>query len=733
MQKVILDIEGMTCSACSNGLEKYLNKQDKIKSATVNLVMATATIIYNDELTLDDLNKYILKAGFKSLGIHKDREEKKESIVPFVVFGLLALIVLYIGNASMLNLPILSYLNMKQEPLIYSFTLLILTIPYLFYGKDIILNGLKNLIHKMANMDTLVTVGILSSFLYSLFGVIMLILGYFEYVHRLYFESTIFVIYFIKLGRFISQNSQNKTKDAIKGLVTITPKNARIKKGDNIFEVTIDEVKKDDVLITYPKEKIAVDGVIISGKSHFDESFITGESHPVSKSVNDKVIAGSYNYDGVVTYKALKIGKESLISEITNLVIEATNTKTKTEAIVDKICSYFVPFVFIVSFLTLVLSLIKNSSFSTSLTRFVTVLVIACPCALGLATPLALVVALGLCAKKGILIKTSETLENASKVDQVVFDKTGTLTENILAISKIYNYSKLEDEIILSILGTLEESSLHPIAKSIIAYLQKENISYNKNIKIKNIANYGIKGDLNNKTYYAGNSYLLEKLKIKNIHLNDEEKLTKECNSIVYLIENKKILALIGIKAPIRQNAKEVVKHLSKMGITTTILTGDNVNAATIVAKELGIKEVLANVSPKEKSSFIKRLKAEGKKVLFIGDGINDAPSLALADISVTLSSGTDIAASSSNVILVNNDLSKITSLIGISKKTLRNIKQNLFWAFLYNVCMIPVATGLFTKWGIGINPMLGCIAMLFSSLIVTLNALRLKIICKYL
>lgn len=731
MKKVILDIEGMTCSACSNGLEKYLNKQDKIESASVNLVMSTASITYEDDLSIDEINNYVLKAGFKSLGVHQDREEKKESIIPFVLYGLLALLVLYIGNASMLNLPIMPFLNMEQEPLIYSLTLLLLTIPYLFYGKDIIISGLKNLVHRMSNMDTLVTIGILSSFLYSLFGVIMLVLGRHEYLHQLYFESTIFVIYFIKLGRFISKSSQNKTKDALIGLVTITPKLARIKDGEKIREVTIDEVKKDDLLIVYPKEKIAVDGIIVEGESHFDESFITGESNPVSKKVNDEVIAGSYNFDGVVTYKALKIGKDSKISEIARLVTEATNTKTKTELLVDKICSYFVPFVFIVAILTFGISLILGVNFSTSLTRFVTVLVVACPCALGLATPLALVVAFGICANNGILIKTSEILENVHKVNKVVFDKTGTLTTGKLSISKIYNYSKMEEKEVVSILGSLEATSLHPIAKGIIAYLEQENISYAKNIKIKNIANYGIRGKINNKTYYAGNAKLLKELKIKNTHQKEEEKLMEAGNSIVYLASDKEVISLIGIKAPIRSNAKEVIEKLNNMGITTTILTGDNKSSASIVASELGIKEVLAEFSPKEKSLFIKKLKSDGNKVLYIGDGINDAPSLALADISVTLGSGTDIAASSSSVILMKNDLMQLVSLIDISKKTLRNIKQNLFWAFLYNICMIPVAAGLFTKWGLVISPMLGCVAMLLSSLIVTLNALRLKIICQ--
>lgn len=730
MKKVILDIEGMTCSACSNGLEKYLNKQDKIQSASVNLVMATASITY-DDLTLEDLNKYVLKAGFKSLGVHKDREKKKESIVPFILFGLLSLFVLYIGNASMLNLPIIKLLNMKQEPLVYSFTLLFLTIPYLFYGRDIIKSGFMNLFHKMANMDTLVTIGILSSFLYSLFGVIMINLGNHEYLHELYFESTIFVIYFIKLGRFISESSQNKTKDAIKGLVTITPKMARLKDEDKIREVTIDKVKKDDLLIAYPGEKIAVDGIIVDGKSHFDESFITGESKPVSKEANDEVIAGSYNFDGVITYKALKIGKESLISEIACLVVEATNTKAKIALLADKICSIFVPFVFIIAFLTLGISLVTNATFSTALTRFVTVLVVACPCALGLAAPLALVVAFGICAKNGILIRTSEILENVHKANKVVFDKTGTLTNGELTISKIYNYSKLKEKEILSILGSLEVSSTHPIAKSIITYLDKENISYRKNNKIKNISGYGISGELNNKTYYACNAKMLEKLKITNNYQEDEEKLTKEGNSIVYLVSDKEIIALIGVKDTIRNNAKEVIKKLNKMGITTTMLTGDNDTSASIVAKEIGIQEVIANVTPKEKSLFIKKLKREGNIVLFIGDGINDAPSLALADVSVTLGSGTDIAASSSSVILMNNDLMKIVSLINISKKTLRNIKQNLFWAFIYNICMLPIAAGLFTKWGVKISPMLGCVAMIFSSLMVTLNALRLKFICK--
>lgn len=527
MKKTILGIEGMTCSACSNGLEKYLNNQKGIISASVNLVMATANIEYEDYLTIDDLSKYIRGAGFISLGVADFKDKKKKSKMPFVLYGFLALLIIYISMSKMLNLPIIPFMNIDKYPLNYSVVLLILVIPFLFYGRDILKSGIKNLIHKMPNMDTLVGIGVVSSFLYSLFGTIMVIKGNLGYVYNLYFESTVFVIYFIKLGRFIDSDSKDKTKDAIKQLVTITPKWAKLKTKDGFTRVTLDEIKKGDILICFAGEKIAVDGIITKGNTHLDESFITGESKPVSKKIDDRVIAGSINYDGVIEYRAEKIGRESTISEIVKLVVEATNTKAPISLLADKISGYFVPIIMILAFLTLIFSLIFGMSFNDSLIKFVTVLVVACPCALGLATPLAIVVSEGVCAKNGILVKSSEIFEIANNVDTVVFDKTGTLTNGNLVISKIHNYSKLKENELLSILGSIEQKSTHPIAKGIINSLKNENLKLDNEMEVENLEGFGIKAIKNSNTYYACNAKLLEKLKIENLHIEDEQELSE--------------------------------------------------------------------------------------------------------------------------------------------------------------------------------------------------------------
>ena len=555
----------------------------------------------------------------------------------------------------------------------------------------------------------------------------MVIIGNVSYVHNLYFESTTFVIYFIKLGRYIDFNSKEKTKSAIKGLVTITPKIAKIKTSEGIKEVTIDEVKKGDILVCYAGEKIATDGVITDGESHFDEAFITGESVPVNKKKGDKVIAGSINFDGTIFYKAEKIGKDSMISEVVNLVMEATNTKAPISLYADRVSSYFVPIVLIISFITFICCLLFEFSFSYSLTRFVTVLVVSCPCALGLATPLAIVVSEGKLAKRGILVKSSEVIEEANKIDTIIFDKTGTLTKGNLTISKVYNYSSYSDKKLLSILGGIEYSSTHPIAKGVISYIDNKKIDYNKNLKIKNISGYGLKTTIDGVAYFVGNEKLLKKLNINNDYISDLEDLKSNGNSIVYIIEDSNIIGLIGVKDTIRDNAKEVINTLKSNNIEVIMLTGDNKTTASIVGKELGITNIISDVIPKEKSNVIKKLKKDNKKIIMVGDGINDAPSLTISDIGISISSGTDIAMDSADVILMKDDLSKIIDFLNISKKTLRNIKQNLFWAFLYNICMIPIAMGLFINYGISINPMIACISMIISSLFVIFNALRLK------
>lgn len=723
MKKIVLKIDGMSCSACSSGLEKHLRKQDGIINASVNLVLAQASIEYNEEkVSLSDLDKFVSDAGFTSLGEYKlELENKKDySKLLLISYFFLLIFLMYVSMSHMIHLPVIPFLHMINYPINYSVCLFILTIPFIIYGFDILKSGIKNIVYKHPNMDSLVTIGVLTSFVYSSINMILVINGNNNLVENLYFESCAMIIYFIKLGRRIDNKSREKTKDAIKELVQITPSKAYIKKDDKIIEVSIDEVEKGDILVCRAGDKIAVDGEIVKGKSHIDESFITGESTPSKKKVGSKVICGSINVDGYIEYKALKIGKNSTISEIVRLVVEASGTKAKIQRIADTVSSYFVPFIFIVAIITFISYLIFGS-LNDAVISSVTVLVVACPCALGLATPLAIVVSEGKCARSGILVKSSEILEKASKIDTVIFDKTGTLTYGDLRISKIYNYSKYSDKEILKYVATLEKQSTHPIAKAF------KEIKTNYLVgDFENILGIGIHGEVEDKDIYVGNSKLFDKLKIKNNHNKDEEDLSKSLNSILYVIINNKVVSLIGVKDIVRDEVKSVIKKLKSLNKNVIMLSGDNDIVANMVGETLGIDKVVANVTPKDKNKYIKE-EMENGSVMMIGDGINDALALTSADIGVSINSGTDIAIDTSDVILMNDDLSKIVSLIDISKKTIKIIKENLFWAFFYNVCMIPIAIGLFKGLGIVISPMYGSIFMTISSLTVVINSLRLR------
>ena len=731
MKKIILSIDGMTCSACSNGLEKYLNKQDGISSAVVNLVMANASIEYDEKkIDQEKIEEFVKQAGFKSLGEFKEikiENKSKKEKAEFIMFSILAIVLMYISMGHMVNLPVIKFLDPHNNPVNYMVVLLILTICFIIYGFDILKNGYKNLIHKTPNMDTLVSMGVIASLGYSLYNMYVVFLGNHHEVMNLYFESAAIIIYFIKLGRYIEGISQNKTKEAIQKLVKITPNTAVIKKDGLERTVTLDEIQKGDVVITKAGEKIAVDGKVIQGTAHLDEAFITGESKPVTKKIGDKVLAGSLNYDGYIEYEAEKIGKESTVSEIVRLVVEATNTKAPIAKLADKVAGYFVPVVIVIAIITFFIYLILGQSFGESLTTFITILVVACPCSLGLATPLAVVISEGVCATSGILIKKSEILENAQKINTIVFDKTGTLTYGKLKISEIINYSNLEEIELLQLVGSIENNVTHPIGKAFTRYLEENKINLLKVDNFQNIAGMGVTGEINNEEIILGNSKIVKNYNIQNNHIEDEKRLQEAGNSIVYVIKNKEIIAIIGVNDIVRQNCKEVIDELSKKKIQTIMLTGDNKQTAEKIAKEIGITKVISEVLPKEKTKVIQELKKENKFVMMCGDGINDSPALATSDIGVSVNEGSDIAMDSSDVILTKNDLSSIVKLINISKKTIKNIKQNLFWAFFYNCLMIPIAIGILKPIGISINPMIASAAMVLSSLTVIINALRLR------
>lgn len=722
MKKIVLRIGGMTCSACSSGLEKYLSRQEGVSFASVNLVLSLATIEY-ENLSKKDLERFVKEAGFQSLGEFKgveDLESKKEDKTKYIVLGILIFIMMYLGMGEMLGLPTIPFLNMDY-PVLLSSVLLLITIVYLIFGFDILKSGFTNLIHRMPNMDTLVLFSVFFSLAYSLFGYVQIILGNLSYMHHLYFESAAMVLYFVKLGRYIESFSKDQTKSAIRKLVQITPSKAIVKDGEKLTEVTIDEVSTGDTLVCRAGDKVAVDGTVTSGKTYVDESFITGESAPVLKTSGSKVIAGSICYDGYIEYSAEKIGKESTISEIVTMVVDATNTKSKVQKMADRISGYFVPIILAIAIVTFILSYLLGCSFSVSFTHFVTVLVVACPCALGLAVPLVVVVSNGLCAEKGLFLRNGEVLERAKTIDTIVLDKTGTLTQGKLRVYEFQNDSNLTDAEFLNVVANLESFSSHPIHTA-FDVTKKLDVSH-----FEELSGMGILAKINDDEYYLGNHKILTRLKLKNRYQTKEDDYSKAGCSIIYVVQNKKLIGIIGVKDTVREESKEAIREFKRRGIDVVMLTGDHEGVANQIAKEVGIRHVISDVLPKEKASYIEKLKQDGKHVIMVGDGINDAPALVASSIGISINQGTDVAMDSADVILMNNNLSNIIDFIDISKRSYHIIWQNLFWAFFYNALMIPIAAGLLSPLGITMNPMVASIAMTISSLTVVMNSLRLR------
>ena len=541
------------------------------------------------------------------------------------------------------------------------------------------------------------------------------------YVESLYYESAAIVIFFIKIGKYVESKNKDKTKEALQQLMSITPNHATIIRNGKEETVTLDEIQKGDIVICKPGEKIAVDGEVVEGTTHINESFITGESVPVKREEGSKVIAGSINYEGTIKYKAEKIGKESTVSEIVRLVVEATNTKAPIAKVADTISGYFVPTIIAIAMIAFIIWFLITKNVAIAINILVTILVVACPCSLGLATPLAIVIASGNASKKGILVKTSEALENAHKVKAICFDKTGTLT-----ISKIYNYSSLPENEIIKLVASIENKSEHPIARAIVNEAKSLKIELEEIADFKAIPGYGVSATIKEKRYLIGNKKLMLENNITILQEQNELELVSEGNSILFIAENQNLITLIGVKDVLKDESIDIVKKLQKRNIEVVMLTGDNEKTANAIAKQIGVDKVIANVLPKQKAEEIKKLKQKGL-VMMCGDGINDSVSLVTADIGVSVSSGTDIAMDSSNVVLMNDNLEKIEDLLSISQKTITNIKQNLFWAFFYNICMIPIACGVLEPLGIVMNPMMAAFAMTISSLTVILNALRLK------
>ncbi len=714
----------MSCSACSNGLEKYLSKQDGVYSASVNLVMASATVEYDEaKLDVKQIEKFIKNAGFKSTGpFDVKKSDGKVTYTDVIIFGILVLLTAYVSMGHMIGLPTPSFIDKHASPVGYALAQIILAAAFLIYGFDILKSGIRNLIRLSPDMNTLITLGILSGFIYSLVKFILFVSGSISSYGTLYFESCTMVVFFVKLGRKIDRSGKESTKSALKSLVTITPDFAVIKQDGVERKVTIDEVRVGDTVVCKAGEKFAVDGTVLSGNAHTDESFITGESKPQPKKAGDSVLAGSLNYDGYIEYEAKNIGKNSTVSEIVRLVSNASNSKMPIASFADKICGIFVPAVMAIALLGFIFYMIFGAGFAESLNVFITVLVTACPCALGLATPLAVVVGEGLCAERGILCKNGKTLELADRIDTLFFDKTGTLTNGKPDIVEIQNASNFTDDELVKICASVEKFSSHPIANAFTANKQNDYFLAAENFKT--YSGYGISAKIDGTTYYLGKkAFITEYTGVKDIPNASASAVYTE----ICVATNDEYLGRIYVSDSLKPTASTLVERLNELGVEPVMLTGDNEAAAKEILKKLSIKRYYSGVLPKEKSDYILKEKQSGKITAMCGDGINDSPALAIADVGIAVKNGTDIALDCAEVTLMSDNLMKLTEFISISKNTLKCIRINLFWAFFYNVLMIPIALGALKWAGIVLTPTYASIAMILSSLTVIANTLLLK------
>lgn len=716
MKNIILNVGGMTCSGCSAGLEKYLNKQDGIFSASVNLVLATVKIEYDENLLdINKLNKFIREAGFTSYGEEYNKNKRRPERLVLLIYTVLTILLMYISMGNMFKITMPNIINMHFNPIIYSISLAAITFLYFIYGFDIIKSGIKNLVHRMPNMDSLIMIGVIVNYLYSLFNMILVFKGDMNGLHHLYFEASAMTILFVKIGRFIDKNNRIKATDAVRGLVSVTPKKAvKLVDGEE-KTVTINEISKGDIIVCRPGEKIAVDGVVRKGRTNINEALITGESKPVHKEIGNEVIAGSINCNGYIEYEAVRIGRETNISNIVKMVVEATNSKTEIQKFVDKVSGIFVPTIFILAVLASILNFVIIKDISIAVNVFVTVLVVACPCALGIATPLAMVVSIGKLSRNGIFIKSSESLEILKSIKNIVFDKTGTLTNGKFSVVD----KNISDEN-MQILQNIEFNSKHPIAQSICEFSDFNKIEVTN---FREIEGYGLQADIGNITYYVGSSKFVKEQCINNIYGNDEEKFLSNGYTIVYLFNNDGLLGIVGLADRVKEGVKELIQELKNMNKNIYMLTGDNESAAKIIANEIGIDNVESNLTPKQKLVYVSNMNDDTNSVMMVGDGINDSPSLKSAAIGISVEGGSDISADSSDIILMNPNIGIISLLLKVGKKTNLIIKQNLFWAVFYNCLMIVVATGLLP---IHINPMIASMAMMMSSLMVVFNSLRL-------
>lgn len=748
-KKLELKIDGISCQACVAKIERKLSRTDGVEKALVNISNNMADIEYDEkEIKASEIMKIIEKLGYtpKRREDLKDKEEAlraekklKSELTKSKIAIVLSLILMYISMSHMFGLPVPHIIYPVDHIFNYVAIQFIIAVTVMIIGKRFYKVGFRQLFMLSPNMDSLVAVGTSSAFIYSLYISYKIFAdNNIHLMHSLYYESAAMIIAFVMLGKYLETLSKGKASAAIKKLVNFQAKKANIIRNGEIVEIDINEVSKGDIVFIKPGEKIPVDGTIIEGHSTIDEAMITGESIPVEKLENDKVYSGSINKDGALKVVVNATEGETLISKIAKLVEDAQMTKAPIARLADKVSLIFVPTVIFIAIFAALLwwFLIKYNVVSVSqnhfefvLTIFISILIIACPCSLGLATPTAIMVGTGKGAELGILIKSGEALEKLNEIDTIVFDKTGTLTEGTPKVIDIVSIGNaLSKDEILKIASSMEVNSEHPLGKAVYDEAKEKNVELYEVKKFLSISGRGVIGEIEEKKYLLGNKKLLLDNGISNLHEEEIHRYELEGKTTILLADEEKLIAFITLADVVRNESIKLIEKLKKENIKTYMLTGDNERTAKVIAKKLGIDDVIAEVSPEDKYKKVKDLQEQGRKVVMVGDGVNDSPALAQADVGMAIGSGTDIAIESADIVLMSKDIETILTAIRLSKATIKNIKENLFWAFFYNSCGIPIAGGLLYLFtGHLLNPMLAGLAMGLSSVSVVTNALRLK------
>lgn len=742
-KKIEMIIEGMSCASCSAAVERATRKLDGVSSAQVNLTTNRGSFEYDPSIVkLSEIKAAIEKAGYKPVEIEGEKtrdfeqeqreHEVREMRLRLIVGAIFSAPILYIAMSHMfpkLGIPIPYFMGSHDFPLVFALVQLVLTIPVIIAGSRFYTRGFKTLIKGAPNMDTLIAIGTGSAFLYSLFATAKIYLGDFFFAQSLYFESAAMVITLVMLGKYLEAASKGKTSEAIKKLMQLKPTTATIEKDGKELEVPLDEVSIGDIVIVRPGSAYPVDGVVTNGISTADESMLTGESLPVEKQSESEVTGGSINGAGLIKFRATRVGNDTALSKIIKLVEDAQGKKAPIAKLADVVSGYFVPIVLGIAIVSAVGWALAGYDFNFVLTIFVSILVIACPCALGLATPTAIMVGTGKGAELGILIKGGEALETTHKINTVVLDKTGTITEGKPKLTDIKTYIVMSENEALILCASAERGSEHPIARAIVDDAKLKGLELSNPESFQAVPGRGIDAIVNGKKILAGNIKLMNENGIDtSSSIKDAETFAMSGRTLMYVAVDGRLSALMAAADTVKKSSREAIEKLKKLGITVYMITGDNRSTAEAIAKEVGIDNVLSDVMPADKAGEVKRLQEAGQIVAMVGDGINDAPALVQADVGIAIGTGTDVAVESADVVLMRGDLNEVPTAIALSRATIRNIKQNLFWAFIYNLIGIPFAAGLVYLFGGPLlSPIFAGAAMAFSSVSVVSNALRLR------